>query len=30
VPADDFVTFTFHVHLASCNTFKLTFDVNSN
>ena len=30
VAAGDTVTFTFHIQLASCNTFQLYFDVHSN
>ena len=30
VAAGDSVTFTFHIQLASCNTFQLFFDVRSN
>lgn len=30
VPANGNVTFTFHIQLATCNTFQLSFDVLSN
>jgi hypothetical protein len=30
VAAGGNVTYTFHILLASCNTFRLTFDVDSN
>ena len=30
VAAGAYVTFTFHIQLATCGTFRLTFDVRSN